>query len=297
MLNFISQYTSIVLTIAFYGPVALSLVYNFPTYMVWLLSNLLQIIEIFSYLRINLPGNVIQIQSGFIDFIHFYSVPSDFLYNLVVKPVFGPHVVKHTTNLAQIGTDKYIAQHSTSILYNLVNFYVVIVVLLLFLLILSFVIDKLEDYLCKCLQRPLRHLKNKVVWNSLIRFSIETYYPVCISMFIGISTIGGSTDIERMNFVLAATFLCYLLVLPYGMYRFLRLYRAVLPNGQTKDAYHALYAGVDYFKIQALSFQMLQLYRKFIMIMLVVFLQSLSAIQIHFIVILQLVILTYVLAA
>lgn len=59
MLNLISQYTSTVLKIAFFGPVALSLLYNFPTYMVWILSNLLQIMEIFSYLRVSLPGNVI----------------------------------------------------------------------------------------------------------------------------------------------------------------------------------------------------------------------------------------------
>ena len=74
-----------------------------------------------------------------------------------------------------------------------------------------------------------------------------------------------------MNFILAITFLCYLIVIPYGMYRFLRLYRAVLPKPETKESYHALYVGVDYFKISALSFQMLQLYRKFIMILIVVY--------------------------
>lgn len=37
---------------AFYVPLFLSLLYSFPTYMVWMMSNLLQIVEIISYLRI-----------------------------------------------------------------------------------------------------------------------------------------------------------------------------------------------------------------------------------------------------
>ena len=61
LVNTISKYSTIVLSIAFYGPVLLCLVYSFPTYMLWILSNLLQLMEIFSYLRINLPGNVIQV--------------------------------------------------------------------------------------------------------------------------------------------------------------------------------------------------------------------------------------------
>ncbi len=150
--------------------------------------------EILSYLRIHLPGNVIQIQTGTIDFIHFYTISSDFLYNLVVKPVFGSNKVT-TIKLAQVGSDNFIRAHTDSILYNSVNFYIVLICLLVFLLLLSFVIDKLEDYLCKCLQRPLRHIKNKVVWNSLIRFCIETYYPVCMSMFVGISSIRGDSDL------------------------------------------------------------------------------------------------------
>lgn len=61
LVNTISKYSTNVLAIAFYGPVLLCLVYSFPTYMLWILSNLLQLMEIFSYLRIKLPGNVIQV--------------------------------------------------------------------------------------------------------------------------------------------------------------------------------------------------------------------------------------------
>jgi hypothetical protein len=57
--------------------------------MVWMISNFLQILEILTYLRIQLPGNVMQIQSGLADFIHLYTISPDYLTYLLITPIFG----------------------------------------------------------------------------------------------------------------------------------------------------------------------------------------------------------------
>lgn len=54
-----------------------------------MISNFLQILEILTYLRIQLPGNVMQIQSGLADFIHLYTISPDYLTHLLITPIFG----------------------------------------------------------------------------------------------------------------------------------------------------------------------------------------------------------------
>jgi hypothetical protein len=65
----ISEQMQTIKLAAFYIPVLLCLVYRFPMYMVWMMSNLLQILEIIGYLRIQLPGNATNAISGLQDFI------------------------------------------------------------------------------------------------------------------------------------------------------------------------------------------------------------------------------------
>jgi hypothetical protein len=117
--------------------VLLSMVYQFPTYQLWMLSSLLQMIEITTYLQINLPGNVIQIADTATDFIHLYSPLSpDFFYSFI-EP-FYQSIDFSSSGLKQIGLDKFIKlRGTTNTVYNLVNFYVMLVLILMFVTMLQ----------------------------------------------------------------------------------------------------------------------------------------------------------------
>ena len=65
-------------------------------------------------------------------------VTPDVLYNYIYGPVYGPYTY-NTDNLKQIGVDKYQKMHGLSISYNLINFYIPVLVLMLVLMLLLFV--------------------------------------------------------------------------------------------------------------------------------------------------------------
>jgi hypothetical protein len=100
LLNYIS--TNLMengLLVAFFLPLFLAFFYRVPTYMVWMISNFAQVMEILSFLRIQLPGNVIQISLGLEDFIHMNKpFGPDLLYNAIYGPIYGPYTYE-TNNL------------------------------------------------------------------------------------------------------------------------------------------------------------------------------------------------------
>lgn len=60
LLDFISeQVLRLGLNGAFIVPLVLVAFFNTPTYVVWMISNFVQMMELLSYLQITLPGNVI----------------------------------------------------------------------------------------------------------------------------------------------------------------------------------------------------------------------------------------------
>ncbi len=74
--------------------------------MVWMISNYLQILEILTYLRIQLPGNVMQIQSGLADFIHLYTISPDYLTQILITPIFGEAKINNE-NTMMIGISRF----------------------------------------------------------------------------------------------------------------------------------------------------------------------------------------------
>lgn len=71
-----------------------------------MISNYLQILEILTYLRIQLPGNVMQIQSGLADFIHLYTISPDYLTQILITPIFGEAKI-NSENTMMIGISRF----------------------------------------------------------------------------------------------------------------------------------------------------------------------------------------------
>jgi hypothetical protein len=151
--------------------------------------------------------------------------------------------------------------------------------------------------LCKCCRKPLRYLKNKFVFNSLLRFLIETYYPVAIVTFLSISSLKAATAAEKANTLLTTFFAIYLAGLPYLIYRFLRLYKPLLALNDIKHQYHALYLQIDHYRVEALSLAMLLLYRKLMITVFVVMLQTQVTFQLIMCLYVQFIFLMYTVAA
>jgi len=60
LLNFISEKVlGLGLNGALFVPLVLVAFFNTPTYVVWMISNFVQMMELLSYMQITLPGNVI----------------------------------------------------------------------------------------------------------------------------------------------------------------------------------------------------------------------------------------------
>ena len=61
-----------------------------PTFIVWTLSNFLQVIEIQSYFNLRYTRNILTFQEATADFINLYKViPNDLLYEKYIVPIIG----------------------------------------------------------------------------------------------------------------------------------------------------------------------------------------------------------------
>jgi hypothetical protein len=65
----------------YFFPLALNIFMTQPTFIVWTLSNFLQVIEIQSYFNLRYTRNILTFQEATADFINLYKViPNDLLY-------------------------------------------------------------------------------------------------------------------------------------------------------------------------------------------------------------------------
>ena len=97
-----------------------------------------------------------------------------------------------TGNLKQIGIDYYVTNRSNNILKNLFVFYVGFGGLFTAIIVLGVVIKYFQIY-CKGCAAPLRFVESRLMFNSILRFVIETYTYVCLGVFVGLGNIHASS--------------------------------------------------------------------------------------------------------
>jgi hypothetical protein len=105
---------------------------------------------------------------------------------------------------------------------------------------------------------------------------IETYIYVALCMYLGLSTVSGR---DKISAILSGALFFYCIMVPYGFYKFLRLYRRVLSQKTIRLQYGSLYTHVDSQKLPALSYNFFQIVKKFVIITVVVMNQDFLALQ------------------
>ena len=79
--NYIRQNLMLLLKADYFFPLALNILMTMPTFMVWTISNFLQVIEIQSYFNLHFSRNILTFQEATADFINLYNlIPNDLIY-------------------------------------------------------------------------------------------------------------------------------------------------------------------------------------------------------------------------
>ena len=79
--NYIRQNLMLLLKGDYFFPLALNILMTMPTFMVWTISNFLQVIEIQSYFNLHFSRNILTFQEATADFINLYNlIPNDLIY-------------------------------------------------------------------------------------------------------------------------------------------------------------------------------------------------------------------------
>lgn len=181
------------------------------------------------------------------------TIDSNYLYESFIAPYIGPEIVRER-DLRSYGIDRYIGEKGTNVLRSICIMYFVIPGIILCILFFQAYMKYLEPYLPDFIDKPIAYLKNKFQYNALLRVMIESYMPICLATFIGISNMEGQNAVDKLTAVLSIMLVLYCLNLPIGMYRFLREFRHILHEKETKAAFYSLYLDVEYYKLQALPF-------------------------------------------
>jgi len=94
--------------------------------------------------------------------------------------------------LRQIGIDTYITKRSNNIIKNLFVFYLGISGLFLMIIVVGIIIKYFQIY-CNGCAAPLKFIESRLMFNSILRFVIETYTYVCLGVIVGLGNIHAST--------------------------------------------------------------------------------------------------------
>lgn len=118
---------------------------------------------------------------------------------------------------------------------------------------------------CNCARTVLRKAEAKIMFNSLLRAALESYYLVSITTLYGIanSSLSGSSSEEYVSFFFGLATLAYLILFPILQYRFLCRKHKELDQVVVKEKYGSLYQNVRHEKRAALRFTLYFCMRRF----------------------------------
>lgn len=88
--NLLKENMILLLKLDYFFPLALNLLMTQPTFILWTISNFLQVIEIQSYFDLHFSRNILTFQEATADFINLYKIiPNDQLYQKYIATKIG----------------------------------------------------------------------------------------------------------------------------------------------------------------------------------------------------------------
>ena len=100
---------------------------------------------------------------------------------------------------------------------------IVIVMILFIVLIIVLILCRclIVRKCCKCAQTLLRKLENKLMFNSVLRAVLESYFLVCITAIYGVKNARFDPAENTTNFIFGVVTLIFLVAFPIQAHRFL----------------------------------------------------------------------------
>jgi len=100
------------------------------------------------------------------------------------------------------------------------------------------------------------------MFNSIFRAAIQSYLSTAISTFLAFHAFKSETTADKLRAFVTIPMVFLVFYFPYFSYWCQRTFITELHLKQTKQSFGSLYTNIDYYKLRALSFTMLFLYRR-----------------------------------
>jgi len=126
--------------------------------------------------------------------------------------------------LRQIGIDTYVAQRGRNTVRSLFVVYTFFAALAFMIIVTGGLIKYFIIY-CKGCEKPLKFLESRLMFNSIIRFMIETYTYVSLAVLVGLGNIHATTTEQKMTSVFSVAMALYVIFIPNLLYKFVRTFR------------------------------------------------------------------------
>ena len=173
----------------------------------------------------------------------------------MVKPLLGDEIVRFEKDqLKAYGLEMYISEKGgVNIIKNLLAICIVMAYLSLLTLMFTKCGGRIEQCCCCCRTLIVR-IREGLVYNSILRFCIETYMPVCLATILGLQNLHGENWTDKICTVMSCFLFIYCLLLPTKFYRFVRENRQSLREPRFKKMFNSIYLNINYYKLQSLTF-------------------------------------------
>ena len=109
----------------------------------------------------------------------------------------------------------------STLIMNILIIIIAIVFFALLIMLILFCRRLIILKCCQCAKNFLRKLEGKLMFNSVLRACLESYYLVSISTLYGIANTSLGSDEDYATFAIGIGTLTYLILFPILQYRFL----------------------------------------------------------------------------
>jgi len=244
----------------------------------WAMFNTLQLITALPLLVIKVPANVAAFQTEFQKVVNLQIIPKETLKKWLFA---GDEVTEKTQAGASTEAGWEAADIDTeSLLPNVLLLVLSLIVAVLLIAVLVLMRKHLEAKCHPSVKKVYRSVKQKLMFNSVIRTLLQMYLLTAISTLVSLANFDKNGDRPGLNMTLAILIVIGLLAFPVFSYVHLKRNEDKLRTPDFKGSYGTLYQTVEYYKPEALVYTSIFLGRRLFFAATVAFLQSSVVLQV-----------------
>lgn len=175
----------------------LNLLFSGVMSQLWNIFNTLQIIMALPMLAVIMPVNIVLVMEALNEIVNFSIVDKATINDKIIDPIFGVDEEREE------GVSVIVIQ-----ILVLVAFAAVLILLLL--------CCKCTIYprCCGCFKKVVDIILAKLMFNSILRALMQTFFSTCLGLFLSLKTTNTDTKLGRVDLAMAILLIAYLICLP-----------------------------------------------------------------------------------